>query len=36
LWGAWGLFLAMPILMAIKAVCDRVDGLGPVAELLGD
>ncbi len=36
LWGAWGLFLAMPILMAIKAVCERVDDLKPVAELLGD
>ncbi len=36
LWGAWGLFLAMPILMAIKAVCDRVDDLKAVGELLGD
>jgi predicted PurR-regulated permease PerM len=36
LWGAWGLFLAVPILMVIKAVCDRVDELMPVGELLGD
>ncbi len=35
LWGIWGLFLAVPILMAIKAVCDRVDALKPVGELLG-
>lgn len=36
LWGIWGLFLAVPILMAIKAVCDRVDALKSVGELLGD
>ncbi len=36
LWGLWGLFLGVPILMAIKAVCDRVDDLKPVGELLGD
>jgi predicted PurR-regulated permease PerM len=36
LWGLWGLFLGMPILMAIKAICDRVDDLKPVGELLGD
>ena len=36
LWGVWGLFLGVPILLAIKAVCDRVDDLKPVGELLGD
>ena len=36
LWGLWGLFLGMPILMAIKAVCDRVDDLKGVGELLGE
>lgn len=35
LWGVWGLLLGIPILMAIKAVCDRVDHLKPVGELLG-
>jgi len=35
LWGVWGLLLGMPILMAIKAVCDRVDHLKPLGELLG-
>jgi predicted PurR-regulated permease PerM len=35
LWGAWGLLLGVPILMVIKAVCDRVDGLKPVGEFLG-
>jgi len=36
LWGLWGLFLGMPILLAIKAVCDRVDDLKPIGELLGE
>jgi predicted PurR-regulated permease PerM len=36
LWGLWGLLLGVPILMAVKAVCDRVDDLKPLGELLGD
>ena len=36
LWGVWGLLLGIPILMVVKAVCDRVDHLKPVGELLGD
>lgn len=36
LWGVWGLLLGIPILMAVKAVCDRVEDLKPVGELLGD
>ena len=36
LWGLGGLFLGMPILIAIKAICDRVDELRPVGEILGD
>jgi len=36
LWGIWGLFLGVPILMVIKAVCDRVEDLKAVGELLGD
>lgn len=35
LWGVWGLLLGVPIMMAIKAVCERVEGWQPVAELLG-
>ena len=35
LWGVWGLLLGIPILMVVKAVCDRVDDLKPVGELLG-
>ena len=35
LWGVWGLLLGTPILMALKAICDRVDDLKPIGELLG-
>ncbi|HSV81513.1 MAG TPA: AI-2E family transporter [Ramlibacter sp.] len=35
LWGVWGLLLGIPILMAVKAICDRVDHLKPIGELLG-
>jgi predicted PurR-regulated permease PerM len=35
LWGVWGLLLGVPIMMTIKAVCERVEGLQPIAELMG-
>lgn len=35
LWGVWGLLLGIPILMIVKAVCDRVDDLKPIGEFLG-
>lgn len=35
LWGVWGLLLGIPIMMVVKAVCDRVDDLKPVGEMLG-
>ena len=35
LWGLWGLLLGVPIMMVVKAVCDRVDNLKPIGELLG-
>lgn len=35
LWGVWGLLLGVPILLAVKAVCDRVEELRPVGRLLG-
>ena len=34
-WGASGMLLAVPMLMVFKAVCDHVDGLQGVADLLG-
>lgn len=36
LWGFWGLLLGLPILMSIKVICDHVEGLKPVGELLGE
>jgi predicted PurR-regulated permease PerM len=36
LWGIWGLLLGIPIMMVAKAVCDHVEDLQPIGELLGD
>jgi predicted PurR-regulated permease PerM len=36
LWGLWGLLLGVPLLMVVKAVCDRVEDLKAIGELLGD
>jgi len=35
-WGVWGTILAVPLLMALKAVSDRVENLRPIGELLGE
>jgi len=35
LWGVWGLVLAVPITAAVKVLCERVDELNPIAEMLG-
>jgi predicted PurR-regulated permease PerM len=35
-WGVVGVLLAVPLMTVIKAVCDRVDVLQPVGELIGD
>jgi predicted PurR-regulated permease PerM len=35
-WGIWGTLLAVPMLVAVKAYCDRIDGLKPVGELLSE
>jgi predicted PurR-regulated permease PerM len=36
IWGVWGLLLGIPILVIIKVVSDHIEGLSPIAELLGD
>ena len=36
LWGVVGMLLAVPLLMTMKSVADRVDDLKPLAELLGE
>jgi predicted PurR-regulated permease PerM len=35
-WEVWGVLLAVPMLMIVKAVCDRIEDLKPIGELLGD
>ena len=36
IWGAMGLILAVPVLGAIKIVCDNIEGLQPFGRLLGE
>ena len=35
LWGVWGLLLDAPLVAIAKVICDRVDALHPVGDLLG-
>jgi predicted PurR-regulated permease PerM len=35
-WNVWGMLLAVPMLMVIKAICDHVEDFKGVGELLGD
>jgi predicted PurR-regulated permease PerM len=36
MWGIPGTLLAVPIMMIIKAACDRVEDLEPIGRLLGE
>jgi predicted PurR-regulated permease PerM len=36
IWSVWGLLLAVPMLVITKAICMRIEGLRPVAELLDE
>ncbi|WP_426211210.1 AI-2E family transporter [Massilia sp. TWP1-3-3] len=36
LWGMWGLLLGVPIVVMIKVVAERVEGMEVLAELLGE
>ena len=36
LWGLWGVLLGIPVMMVVKAVCDRVEDLRPIGELMSD
>lgn len=35
-WNVWGLLLAVPMLMVIKAICDHVDDFKNVGEMIGE
>jgi predicted PurR-regulated permease PerM len=36
LWNVWGMLLAVPMLMVLKAIGDHVEDFKPIGELLGD
>jgi predicted PurR-regulated permease PerM len=36
LWGIWGMFLSIPIVVIVKVVAQHIEQLQPVAELLGE
>ena len=36
LWGVWGLLLGVPVVVVLKVVAERVEGMEVVAELLGE
>jgi predicted PurR-regulated permease PerM len=36
MWGAVGMLLAVPIMMAVRSISERVESLWPIAELLGE
>jgi predicted PurR-regulated permease PerM len=35
-WNAWGMLLAVPMLMVMKVVCDHIEDFKGIGELLGD
>ena len=35
LWGVWGLLLGAPLVAIVKVICDRVEALKPLGDLLG-
>jgi predicted PurR-regulated permease PerM len=36
MWGVWGLLLAVPMMMVVKAVSDRIEELQPLGQFLGE
>lgn len=36
LWGVWGLLLGVPVIVMLKVVAERVEGMEFIAELLGE
>jgi predicted PurR-regulated permease PerM len=36
LWGVWGMLLCVPLIVVIKVISERVEGMQPIAELLGE
>ena len=36
LWGLWGMLLGIPVIVILKVICEHVEHLQPIAELLGE
>ena len=36
LWGVPGMLLAIPMMVVAKAVCDRIEALQPIGNMLGE
>ncbi len=36
LWGVWGMLLCVPIIVVVKVISQHVEGMEPIAELLGE
>ena len=36
LWGLWGMLLGIPVIFILKVVCEHIEHLQPIAELLGE
>ena len=36
LWGLWGMLLGIPVVVILKVVCEHIEHLEPIAELLSD
>jgi predicted PurR-regulated permease PerM len=36
LWGVWGMLLGIPVTVIVKVIADHIEGLQPIAELLGE
>lgn len=36
LWGLWGMLLGIPVIFILKVVCEHIEHLQPLAELLGE
>ena len=36
IWGIWGLLLGTPIIMVVKTLCDHIEELNSIGELLGE
>ncbi len=36
LWGVWGMLLCVPIIVVLKVIAERIEGMQSIAELLGE